>query len=456
MLILKTSQIKLNDDGGLTYQPDATNPLPGEVVARVIKGADALSPSFEAVNMPEALSIEDLQKWWPQYLEETMEALVKLDQGEDISGPALDIAQKLKHSLGIMPRAEIEDLIGQLDEEGRRALRARKVKLGPILVFLYTLNKPAAVRLRALLWSLYNDKPLPADVPADGIVSATTDGKEDINHDYYRAIGYPVYGTRMVRIDMLDRVINSIYDNADKGKFKAQHEMAEWLGCSIPDLYKVLEAMGHRKIYDPAEEAERAEKTEETEATESGEAGKAGEASDKLDSEGASEEPSLEVKSAEAVAIETPEALEEIKAPEEDKTAETVDETKAEPEAAKPEEETAASAEGAETAKEKKEMPQPQEKPELATFVLKRGKANQAAEKRRPFKGGKAADKPHFDKNKKQGGKGKPHKGKFGGKKDRQERSQEPRVYSAGPAKKESSDSSPFAVLKQLKANGDD
>jgi len=58
---------------------------------------------------------------------------------------------------------------------------------------------------------------------------------------------------------MLDRVICAIYDAADKGVFQAQHKMAEWLGCNIPDLYAVLEAMGHTKISDPIEEKVKAE-----------------------------------------------------------------------------------------------------------------------------------------------------------------------------------------------------
>ena len=117
------------------------------------------------------------------------------------------------------------------------------------------LKKPAAVRLKALLWALYNDLDLPVSVPADGIVSVRVED-ENPNLDFYRAIGYPLYGGRAVRIDMLDRVISCVYDHAEKGKFQARHEMAEWLGSSIEDLYKVLEDMGHTKIYDPADHVE--------------------------------------------------------------------------------------------------------------------------------------------------------------------------------------------------------
>jgi len=74
---------------------------------------------------------------------------------------------------------------------------------------------------------------MPADVPNDGIVSFSVEGKE-LDADYYRSIGYP-------------------------------HQMAEWLGSNIADLYAVLEAMGHKKVHDPADEIKEEEaKVEET------------------------------------------------------------------------------------------------------------------------------------------------------------------------------------------------
>ena len=87
-------------------------------------------------------------------------------------------------------------------------------------------------------------------MPRDGAMSALVD-PATINPDFYRAIGYPVYGTRAVRIDMLDRVINSVYDSAKDGKFQARHAQAEWMGVPIADLYSILEAMGHRRIVKP-------------------------------------------------------------------------------------------------------------------------------------------------------------------------------------------------------------
>ncbi len=256
-------------------------------------------------------------------------------------------------------------------------------------MFLPELNKPAAVRLRAILLTLWNGRDLPADVPKDGIVSFSVTDKQ-VDADYYRAIGYPVYGPRSIRVDMLDRVVCAVYDGAKDGKFQAEHKMAEWLGSNILDLYAVLEAMGHKMIHDPA--VERAK--EET---------------------------------ATAAAVETP--------------APVTEEPKAE--------ETAAVVEAPAA-----EAVQPKTKPVLATFRLKRGKANDAARPPRPEKKEKTftnKDKKPFGERKKDDEKS--FKKKKGGRpKDDRRDDREDRVYSSVPDKFEDS---PFAVLQNLKLGND-
>lgn len=266
-------QLKLSDDGQITWQKDLTNPMAGEPVATIQKGEGVLSPSCALIETP-VLANQDkdvvlkfIQEWLGRYIRTELEPLFKLLDEDIAEGAPKEIAQKLHEALGILPRADLEDLIAQMDEAGRATLRSKKIRFGPLIVFLPELNKPAAVRLRALLLSLWNGKPLPTKVPTDGIVSFSIVDKE-VDADYYRAIGYPIYGPRSIRVDMLDRVICAVYDSAKDGKFMAQHQMAEWLGSNITDLYAVLEAMGHKKVYDPAdevkaEEEKTAEKPEE-------------------------------------------------------------------------------------------------------------------------------------------------------------------------------------------------
>lgn len=238
--------------------------MPGVAVARIVRGDSLLKPSAELIDaaMFEGQDIESitlkLRDWLTTSIHLSLESLFRLVAGDDHTDASRSIAEGVFESLGIVARDALHDDIAKLDEEGRKALRARKVRMGPIIIYMPDLNKPAAVKLRALLLTLWNGGALPAQTPPDGMVSMPVEGK-DIDPDFYSKIGYPVYGPRAIRVDMLDRVICAVYDSADKGVFQAQHKMAEWLGCNIPDLYAVLEAMGHTKISDPIEEKLKSE-----------------------------------------------------------------------------------------------------------------------------------------------------------------------------------------------------
>jgi len=394
----EVKQFKLADDGVIFFQPDATNPLPGQPVGKIGKGESLLRPmaQVEGDVFDSAALLTHLHK----YIDYVLEPLAVLNDEETIQEPARTIAGKLHDALGILPRADLEDQIAGLDDEGRGALRARKVRLGPVLVYLPQLNKPAAVRLRALLSHLWHDKPLPAVVPPDGVTSLAVPDVTDGDKDYYRSIGYPVYGPRAIRVDMLDRLVCEIYDTADKGVFIAQHKMAEWLGCPIADLYGVLEALGHTKAHDPADELKEAEA--------------AAEPADVEAAPETSEDKPVEDKPAEVTTAEDKAPAENI---------------------------------GEENKSEEKQPPQ--EKPELATFRLRKGKAyDSAAGGKKPFR--KAGPEGAF--------KGKPkHKGKssnkFKGKRKPQE--QKERVISAAAPKKNEA-ASPFDVLKDLKVQNKD
>lgn len=264
ILQAENSQFTLADDGGVFYQKQVSNPLPGEQIALLEKGKGPLKPGVVLIDAPILEGLDKVQlrermeTWLDAHLKTVLEPLVLLEDDVELSAPCKGIAYQVHEAMGIVPRESLESLIADLDTDMRKELRGKRIRLGPILAFIPALNKPAAVRLRALLWGLYHDKELPMDVPKDGIVSFAVDSST-VDKGFYQAIGYPVFGQRAIRIDMLDRVISAVYDAAENGKFKAEHKMAEWLGSSIEGLYDVLSAMGHAKIYDPADEAEKTE-----------------------------------------------------------------------------------------------------------------------------------------------------------------------------------------------------
>ena len=257
------TQLTLQETGHIAWQSIANSPLPGDVVAKLVKGEAPLKPAIEIIDgalsdgqdKDQAKTI--ITNWLERHIDEKLENLVALNK-QDIDGPAHDIAVKVFNAMGVIPRAKLSDEIAQLNEISRAQLRSKRIRLGPILAFVPPLNKPAAIRLRAMFWSLWHDKPLPAAVPNDGVVSAVIDSST-IDKDFYRAIGYPVYGPRAIRIDMLDRVVVDIYDSSKDWEFTAKHEYCEWLGATIDDMYAVLAAMGHERIIETTPEMDAPE-----------------------------------------------------------------------------------------------------------------------------------------------------------------------------------------------------
>ena len=477
MLNAEAKQFRLNDEGTILYQQDATNPLPGVPVAKIRKGDSLLKPGVELVDS-DVLDGQDrdavagkVREWLATHVATVLEPLTALEaqEGEGVDGNVRGISFQLHESLGIRQRSELESLIAGLDAEGRKALRARKVRLGPVLVFIPDLNKPAAVRLRAMLWNLWHGAALPAKTPADGMTSVKV---ENADANYYRAIGYPVYGPRAIRVDMLDRLISAIYDNAKDGQFQAKHQMAEWLGCPITDLYAVLEAMGHTKTHDPAEAKPVEDKPETVPVADVAET--------------APEQPAA---TAEPV-------VETVTAPAESMVEEAAPVEKPEPAADAGEAPTEPSETVSDTPTQVVAKVAPV-RPELATFRLRRGKAyggqrphgnreqgNRGGHQRpagtshtgkpaedRSYKGRKTGqaegdgEKRAFGKPGKSFNDGKRSDksgdrsdrgarsfgGRDQGKGKRDERGREDRIFAAAPSK--AVVDSPFAVLKQLKVN---
>lgn len=397
MLKAEHSQFQLSDEGQILYQAQLNNPLPGVAIARLQKGTDQLKPvlqllEVDLVEEQDKTAIQTrLETWLQQEIATVLEPLLPLQEGKELEGAVKGIAFQIYEALGIVRRKEMENLIADLTTDDRKILRQNQIRLGPVLAFIPALNKPAAIKLRSILWTLWHDKTLPAPVPNAGATSVAMSSFENVDPEYFQSIGYPVYGPRAIRVDMLDRVISAVFDGAEKGIFKAKHEMAEWLGCSIPDLYMVLEAMGHKKIHDP--EDEKVEEDKKAEST--------------------TEDVKTEDKS--------------------DPSADTEPKADADNEADVTEEKPA---EDAPT--ESNKPADEQARPELATFRLYRsGKRSQ-----RKASGQKhGEDKPY---NKKGKGHKKKHKGR--------EKDRGPRVISAGPKETDAA-ASPFAVLEAMKGN---
>ena len=243
-----------------------------EEIARLEPGDDPLKPTVVVIaddhlTGPDKEKVQQrLDQWIGEIVGERLKPLVELKNAEDVTGLARGIAFRLTESLGIVKRDSIADEMRQLDQPSRAQLRKYGVRFGAFNIFLPPLLKPAPAELTLALWCLNKGAAagltvdqMP-DPPRAGLTSSAIDPK--VPEDFYRAAGYHVCGPRAIRVDMLERLADSIRPllawraseagqtpprgSSGDGGFMVTPEMMSILGCSSTELSAVLETLGFR------------------------------------------------------------------------------------------------------------------------------------------------------------------------------------------------------------------
>ena len=169
----------------------------------------------------------------------------EIDVNNSLSGKALGIAYQVYEGLGSAKTVNLSMSVNNLSENDKRNLARLGLRLGIETIYLPNLLKPASVKLRALLWSVFNQNfPLNA-LPPDGRVSVIID--PDANHEYYRAIGFVPFGKLALRADIAERLSALIRVEARKGKFKINDAMLSIAGSTKIQMEEVLYDMGYIK-----------------------------------------------------------------------------------------------------------------------------------------------------------------------------------------------------------------
>ncbi len=256
--------IVLSLDGHLRFQ--------GEPVARLVAGDDVLKPRLviladEQLSGPPREQVEArLNAWLTSHVATLLKPLVDLAADQAISGMARGIAFQLVENLGVLERRVVLEEVRGLSQEERALLRRHGVRFGAYHIYVPSLLKPAASTLTALLWALkHKDLSVPglAELPAvsgSGRTSVSVDPAFDPT--LYRRFGFRIYGSRAVRIDILERLADLIRPALawrtgapgerpagalpDGRGFTVTPAMTSLLGASGDDLSVILNGLGYR------------------------------------------------------------------------------------------------------------------------------------------------------------------------------------------------------------------
>jgi len=150
------------------------------------------------------------------------------------------IAFQLAERLGSVPRAEARAQIAALEARDRKTLSRLGLRFGAHMVYLNSLLRPSAQRLRAILAAVHADVAVPrigrtAVQPADGAPAAI-----------WTYIGYRVLGDRAIRFDYAERLAAGARKRARGGAFTADAGLIALAGCEGAALAGVLADLGYR------------------------------------------------------------------------------------------------------------------------------------------------------------------------------------------------------------------
>lgn len=232
----------------------------GDEIAKLMGGQPLLKP--KAVMIGGELAPEDVMKRAQERLDNwlleivardlvPLKALAEAAEGESLKGLARGVAYRVAEAGGVMDRAELDADIKQLSQDDRKALRAVGLRFGRANIYAPALLKPRPARLHALFafFAAGGDPAVSAPfLPPLGVTSFTL--TSPVEAKPLAAAGFRAFGQRAVRLDIVDRIADALFEAAEaaKGPCVFPSVIVSLLGASNEDAEAVVEALGWEKF----------------------------------------------------------------------------------------------------------------------------------------------------------------------------------------------------------------
>ncbi|HLY56565.1 MAG TPA: helicase-related protein [Stellaceae bacterium] len=232
-------------DEAFRVDPDGRIAWRGVAVVRLAAAETALAPRVEPlpVEFLDGVLRETVRRRLERFIRGLVAGVFRSLAApvDGLAGPARGLLYRLGERLGSVAAAEVEGLVASLAPEDRRRLSRLGVRFGRETVYVDRLLKPAAVGLRALLWSVYRDLPLPAPVPPPGRLSVAATGTDAV---FWDAIGYRAVASQAIRVDRLESFAACL--RTRQAPFTLDGALASRIGLRLADLPPVVRALGYR------------------------------------------------------------------------------------------------------------------------------------------------------------------------------------------------------------------
>ena len=271
LLMSDNAAFKFDNDGNILWQSN--------IIASLVNGENIYSPKIN-INSSELLSDEQIKQIQLRIIE-AVEGNIKSILSEainlkdpsfqniekkyfnnnrneeksaekeklpiiNLSGKALGIAYEVYEGLGSAKTSSLSMSINTLSDEEKTQLAKLGLRLGVETIYLPNLLKPSAIKLRALLWSVFYQNFPDHGTPPDGRVSVVM--QPEANHDFLRAIGFVPLGDLALRADIAERLSALIRLEARSGRFRITDAMLSIAGSTKIQMEKILYELNYIKV----------------------------------------------------------------------------------------------------------------------------------------------------------------------------------------------------------------
>ena len=173
-----------------------------------------------------------------------------------LSGAAKGIAFQLYEHFGSMPSYKVAGQLKELSETDKPQLARLGIRLGVETIYMTEMLKPATIKLRSILWSIHHGNFPDQGPPPEGRVSI--DMIEGVADEYWLVTGYRRLGTKIMRVDMVERVSALVRAEARNGPFKMTDDMLSLAGVSRDEMKAMILDLGCRLVSEePSEDPEK-------------------------------------------------------------------------------------------------------------------------------------------------------------------------------------------------------
>ena len=238
-------------DDAFSLDPGGSFRWRGASVGRLVAGERLLAPRAEplAGDFLEGEQREKIRQRLQAFLRtETERRLAPLfmAQALPLGGVARGLVFQLVGALGSLPAAEVARQVQALDALDRTALSRLGLRFGFESVYFEPLLRSDAMRFRALLWAVRQNRPLPRLPPARHLAKAI-EIDPALPTSFYTTTGLRVLGRLALRPDRLENVAAATRRLARRGHFAAD-ELKGISGINRQQLRRLLVALGYRTV----------------------------------------------------------------------------------------------------------------------------------------------------------------------------------------------------------------